>query len=279
MAELNIGNHCNVSDCKQLDFLPLQCNLCKKMYCKEHASYDAHTCVELGMLMADKSASNDATLQQFKCEFSGCNSRELVEVRCTLCGANYCFVHRHAADHSCPSMALRSDYLPKTTQLVQSILSTQPKHNSSANRVFKNPKSAATALKIALIKLKQTAVGDAAIPEADRVFFNVALPLDSRQKYHVMFFNRAWYVGKAIDKVASSVGLMNVNNQSGSARNLHMFDGTTGVLCPSGRTLADLTDSSKADGHIMVHNGSTVILEYTDDTVQQITVENYNLRH
>jgi len=40
----NLGKHCEI--CKQLDFLPFKCDLCKKYYCLDHRSYEKHKCKE-----------------------------------------------------------------------------------------------------------------------------------------------------------------------------------------------------------------------------------------
>ena len=39
-----IGAHCSVSDCFQLDFLPVKCDACKSKFCNDHFLYDAHSC-------------------------------------------------------------------------------------------------------------------------------------------------------------------------------------------------------------------------------------------
>mmetsp|Transcript_29428 Transcript_29428/g.40674 ORF Transcript_29428/g.40674 Transcript_29428/m.40674 type:complete len:147 (+) Transcript_29428:82-522(+) len=40
----NLGGHCAVSDCSQLDFLPFTCNACKEKFCLDHRGYEAHKC-------------------------------------------------------------------------------------------------------------------------------------------------------------------------------------------------------------------------------------------
>ena len=42
--EFNIGEHCQLEECNQLDFLPFKCDLCKKIFCLKHKSYDDHKC-------------------------------------------------------------------------------------------------------------------------------------------------------------------------------------------------------------------------------------------
>eukprot|EP01132_Coremiostelium_polycephalum_P002703 gene2703-3354_t len=40
----NLGKHCSSVDCNALDFLPFECEYCKKQYCFEHKSYESHSC-------------------------------------------------------------------------------------------------------------------------------------------------------------------------------------------------------------------------------------------
>lgn len=39
-----IGDHCGLAACRDLDFLPIQCPSCTIIYCRFHISPDAHTC-------------------------------------------------------------------------------------------------------------------------------------------------------------------------------------------------------------------------------------------
>ncbi|KAD5317734.1 hypothetical protein E3N88_17680 [Mikania micrantha] len=38
----DLGKHCQLSDCKQPDFLPFKCDGCHKPFCLEHRSYESH---------------------------------------------------------------------------------------------------------------------------------------------------------------------------------------------------------------------------------------------
>ncbi|XP_057386082.1 AN1-type zinc finger protein 2A isoform X3 [Balaenoptera acutorostrata] len=40
----DLGKHCSEKTCKQLDFLPLECDACKQDFCKDHFTYSAHKC-------------------------------------------------------------------------------------------------------------------------------------------------------------------------------------------------------------------------------------------
>merc|ERR1719474_2342729 len=39
-----LGVNCSVSECGQLDFLPVVCDACKSRFCNDHWTYDSHAC-------------------------------------------------------------------------------------------------------------------------------------------------------------------------------------------------------------------------------------------
>uniref|UniRef100_K3WTA0 AN1-type domain-containing protein n=1 Tax=Globisporangium ultimum (strain ATCC 200006 / CBS 805.95 / DAOM BR144) TaxID=431595 RepID=K3WTA0_GLOUD len=41
---MDIGAHCSVGACNQVDFLPFTCDCCKSVFCLHHRTYDAHEC-------------------------------------------------------------------------------------------------------------------------------------------------------------------------------------------------------------------------------------------
>lgn len=267
MAELDIGQHCSLPTCKQLDFLPCKCDLCGLVFCKDHAAYDAHNCSKYDAAACGKTHS-ECTTVSYACSVSGCSSRELIEIKCDMCNNCYCLAHRHYGDHKCTSVPdIQEEKHPKTTELVNKMLTAKPASSKPLNAAKLSAKSAATASKIALIKLKQKATGDKSIPDSDRVFFNVVLPLGSHKKSLPMYFSQSWYVGKAIDSAASAASISNKNNIAG-ARRLCMFEANCGHLCPSGHKISTLLDAS---GDVSLYNGATVILEYAEETTEQLT--------
>jgi len=267
MVELDIGQHCSLATCKQLDFLPCECDLCGLVFCKDHAAYDAHSCSKYDSAAAHDSKQSMCTSVSYACSVSGCSGRELVEIRCDLCGNCYCLAHRHSDDHRCTSAPdVQKDKLPKTTELVNKMLSAKPATSKLANPAKLSAKSTATASKIALIKLKQQATGDKAIPDSDRVFFNVILPHGSHKKSMPMYFSQSWFVGKAIDKAASAASVSNKNNIAGAQR-LCMFEASSGYMCASGLKISSLLGAS---GDVSLYNGATVILEYADESTERL---------
>jgi len=267
MAELDIGQHCSLATCKQLDFLPCECDLCGLVFCRDHAAYDAHSCSEYDSEAAHGRKQSEYMSVSYACSVSSCNSSELIEIKCDLCGNCYCLAHRHYNDHKCtgiPDVSRKN--FPKTAELVNRMISAKPAASKSPDTAKLSAKSAAIASKIALIKLKQLATGDKSIPDADRVFFNVILPHGSHKKSIPMYFSHSWYVGKAIDKAALAASVSNKNNIAGAQR-LCMFEASSGHVCPSGHLISSLLDAS---GGVSLYNGATVILEYAEESTEQL---------
>ncbi|KAK9392958.1 AN1-type zinc finger protein 2A [Crotalus adamanteus] len=40
----DLGQHCCEKTCRRLDFLPLKCDACKELFCKDHIVYRRHKC-------------------------------------------------------------------------------------------------------------------------------------------------------------------------------------------------------------------------------------------
>eukprot|EP00127_Corallochytrium_limacisporum_P003637 Clim_evm25s151 gene=Clim_evmTU25s151 len=129
--DMKIGNHCAVSHCNQLDFLPYKCDACSLTHCHDHHRYDAHNC-EKAYLKNKKAAvcpicnevvpqkagqAPDAAVDQHiaagcknqpqkqtytnACSHQGCKKREAVPIKCATCRQQYCLKHRFENDHAC----------------------------------------------------------------------------------------------------------------------------------------------------------------------------------
>lgn len=46
--KMDIGAHCSVGSCNQVDFLPFTCDCCQSVFCLHHRTYDAHECPQAG---------------------------------------------------------------------------------------------------------------------------------------------------------------------------------------------------------------------------------------
>ncbi|VDP92061.1 unnamed protein product [Echinostoma caproni] len=131
----HLGTNCSYASCRRLDFLPVKCEGCHKLFCKDHYPYDNHTCtnpgirdkqvpvcplcnaivpirpgelpdVRVGHHIDTACQSKPALEMKGKifsnaCSFPRCKKRELVACRCDQCGLNFCMGHRNELDHQC----------------------------------------------------------------------------------------------------------------------------------------------------------------------------------
>lgn len=134
----DLGKHCTDPTCKQLDYLPLKCDACENIFCREHISYKSHSCpsaykkdvqvpvcplcntpipvkrgeqpdIAVGAhidndCMSDP-AKNRRKVFTNKCSAKNCRVKEVVRVVCSECKLNFCLKHRHPTDHQCEGAA------------------------------------------------------------------------------------------------------------------------------------------------------------------------------
>lgn len=134
---MSIGQHCSVSTCQQIDFLPFTCDCCSRIYCLDHRTYAAHACPQAGSrttevivcpicargirLQANQDPniafeqhtasgcdpSNYAKVHKKpKCAVSGCKEKLTTVNRytCRKCNQKVCLKHRHGDDHACDAV-------------------------------------------------------------------------------------------------------------------------------------------------------------------------------
>lgn len=102
-----IGSHCEFPACCRLDFLPFKCADCRLTYCLDHRQRTAHQCTASDTLIRTRPEnSSDSTPDFHSCSTTGCQQREHIEIRCSECGGNFCFAHRHPEDHGCAALPL-----------------------------------------------------------------------------------------------------------------------------------------------------------------------------
>lgn len=130
----DLGHHCNLAACNRLDFLPMKCSGCKKLFCNDHLSYSLHNCPtahtrdvqvpvcplcdkpipvnrnELPDIKMSQHIDSDCQSDPAKekrkaytnaCSVRKCKKKELVPVNCNTCRKNFCLKHRHPTDHEC----------------------------------------------------------------------------------------------------------------------------------------------------------------------------------
>ncbi|XP_010872904.2 AN1-type zinc finger protein 2A isoform X1 [Esox lucius] len=130
----DLGDHCSENSCKRLDFLPMRCDACQDIFCKDHITYANHKCmssykkdiqvpvcplcntpipikrgempdIKVGEHI-DRDCQSDPAQKKRKiftnkCSKGGCKQKEMIRVTCDQCHMNYCLKHRHPLDHDC----------------------------------------------------------------------------------------------------------------------------------------------------------------------------------
>ncbi|XP_073535605.1 AN1-type zinc finger protein 1 isoform X1 [Phyllobates terribilis] len=262
MAELEIGQHCDVEHCGQLDFLPFVCDGCSQVFCLTHRSRDSHGCPEPTTGSSGGGGQSDGSIQH-PCTYAGCGGKELVEVLCPFCKKHFCLRHRHQPDHECDQLEAPKQRMCATQQLVKEIVDS--KKSAPPNKVRRGAKNAETAAKVALMKLKLHAQGDKSVPQSERVYFQVYLPTGGKDKSKAMFFCKKWSIGKVVDYAASIASLKNDNNKA-AAKKLRVCHAETGAALPMDSSV----DMWLSTAEHPVYNGGNIIIEYLDNQCNEI---------
>ena len=257
----DLGKHCFVSDCKQLDFLPFECTYCSMTFCKEHFGLESHGC--------EKKPNNTVTEKRrnedvYMCSVNGCCKTELAPIRCSRCDVQVCLSHRAEQDHACSKFELPKERMVKTREVVETIAKKNEEGREAASnkaKLHRNPKAQRMAAKVQLMKLKQKSKGDQSLPAEERIYFRVILPKGGKGGPPVgAFVSRKWSMGRVIDALASSCGVQNRNNVTG-AKKLRVFRFQDGHnLC----TELEKPIEQFVEGE-QVFNGDSVVLEYMDE--------------
>lgn len=114
----------------RVDFLPVKCDSCDKVFCASHYNYDRHNCpgaykknvqvpicplcrepvptppgvepdVTVGQHIDQQCKSESKKIYTNRCHAKGCKRKELIPVKCSACHVNFCLRHRHTSDHDC----------------------------------------------------------------------------------------------------------------------------------------------------------------------------------
>ncbi|ETE58209.1 AN1-type zinc finger protein 2B [Ophiophagus hannah] len=103
----DLGRHCWERSCRRLDFLPLKCDACQELFCKDHIIYSRHRCSSAyKKVIRVDGIRNLVKLGRRvftnKCFQAGCRKKEMMRLVCDQCHQNFCLHHRHPLDHQCP---------------------------------------------------------------------------------------------------------------------------------------------------------------------------------
>lgn len=156
----DLGEHCSEKSCKRLDFLPMKCDACQEIFCKDHITYATHKCtsaykkdvqvpvcplcntpipVKRGEMPdikvgehIDRDCKSDPAQRKRKiftnkCSKGGCKQKEMIRVTCDQCHSNYCLKHRHPLDHDC-----KTNGKPLSKAAHAAVMRTQGNSSNSA---------------------------------------------------------------------------------------------------------------------------------------------------
>ncbi|XP_022663354.1 AN1-type zinc finger protein 2A-like [Varroa destructor] len=164
----HLGDHCSESSCNILDFLPIKCDACKKVFCLDHFAYTSHNCSQghLGDVQVpvcplcscpvsgfrpgdppdiavsqhiDNMCRNSTTkVYTNRCSAHQCKKKEMIPIRCDQCRRNFCLKHRHPSDHECRPHSLKaaSARSQKQEKAVQAALERQMREDEQLARAL-----------------------------------------------------------------------------------------------------------------------------------------------
>jgi len=156
-----MGSHCEETSCKQLDYLPMKCDACSRLFCKDHLLYDDHTCsgkykkdiqvpvcplcsapipiargavpdlavsAHIDQGCPEKNKKEKVFKNRCHAVKHGkqCKKHELVACICSGCQTNFCLAHRHPTDHDCKGAQ------PAAARAAAAAASRAPKQQQSA---------------------------------------------------------------------------------------------------------------------------------------------------
>jgi len=163
-----MGTHCSDSFCKQLDYLPMKCDACKELFCKDHLPYDDHSCKSLykknvqvpvcplcnSPVPVPRGTVPDLAVSAHieencqskkkekvftnKCNKLKCKKKELVPCICDSCHLNFCLTHRHRLDHDCKGPQPNSRPASKAAAAASARASTSNSSSSSGQSKITN---------------------------------------------------------------------------------------------------------------------------------------------
>ncbi|KAG8226802.1 hypothetical protein J437_LFUL002848 [Ladona fulva] len=258
MAELpNLGKHCSKDDCTRLDFLPLICSHCEKIFCKEHHSVTEHCCIQFQEKDVIVKRKNAASVT--KCSVVGCEDAVgTVHHSCTFCGAPVCLKHRHndPHTHNCNSAPKK---VPLPSEIHKENFSKAfdavEKEINSKLEAASHGKRKATADRIKLMRLKSRAVcpPGTSVPLESRAYFTASHKLDNSPNSIPVYLSKMWSLGRTVDLIEKLFKLSGKSNQKGSL----LVERNTSNIC---------SDMTKTIGSLLEDNvlleGDTLVLQH-----------------
>uniref|UniRef100_A0A7S3CZH6 AN1-type domain-containing protein n=1 Tax=Palpitomonas bilix TaxID=652834 RepID=A0A7S3CZH6_9EUKA len=105
-----LEHQCALAECRATDFLPLKCDTCGLLFCKEHALKHGCSTAVGGTYKAesDEKAIRGEGPPKKRCFMVGCKHKDYL-TRCDGCGELYCENHRLDLIHRCIEVKQRAE--------------------------------------------------------------------------------------------------------------------------------------------------------------------------
>jgi uncharacterized C2H2 Zn-finger protein len=122
----NLGSHCSINNCYQQDFLPFQCDACRRTYCKDHRAYSEHSCAHVPMgeevvkcpvcskgitrlpgidinltISQHMDSSECSKVEASRCPKCKTRLTDINTIVCNRCRQKVCVSHRYSDQHEC----------------------------------------------------------------------------------------------------------------------------------------------------------------------------------
>jgi predicted nucleic acid binding AN1-type Zn finger protein len=104
MYHSNIGKTCHW--CKNHDYLPVYCDLCKYYFCKNHSSLTNHKCSGFNENQNMNVKVPSQKKEQLRCYYCKSKISKTYSLDCAKCNKTFCIKHRLDISHNCPSLNL-----------------------------------------------------------------------------------------------------------------------------------------------------------------------------
>jgi len=137
----HIGEHCSVSDCRQLDFLPFKCRGCGESFCLDHHRYESHQCPHAPTHTLPASGApprgpgeraNHKPKRSKAKRCVQCRKKQMCPIRCNDCGSVVCVSHRWGDEHDC-ARRKAAHALERLNLLSSSNSNSKPSHTCRQN--------------------------------------------------------------------------------------------------------------------------------------------------
>ena len=250
----DIGKQCSMEICKQLDFLPITCANCRRVFCKDHSSLDSHNCQCLKEPKVIKEFKGEI---KPKCNFEACDKS--VVTTCPVCDTEFCMDHRLELDHQCTKVYENhiEDSMQKTQALVASILASKRDKPPKDPKIVKDQKMAA---KVQLMKLKMKAQGLKSIPSNERIYFGIKS--SAKEEMVPVFVCSKWPFGRVLDHVLDVLSLKNNQSETRKLSLIRSIDCQI-VTNELDKILEDMLKDEE------VFNGEFLTLDYVENSINE----------